>query len=354
MKTPFSFEITRIDNSGSLDYILKVARSAFFVAGTLSPISFFTSSLFPKVSQSSIYSQVFSHVSPLSHRRVFIHTTPGFPTYSTPLPLTMANRSECILRSMFDGFELLASQVPFNGGCVYFFPSMAFLKHFISVGIRAKRLQIHSPSSSSSSSSSSTFSTSFLESSGICKDKDVPIYIFGNRVCLCETQDAISTRKVLQKYEYLVKKSRRSNPTKKCSVNAPILFAVAGGKVSEGLDFSDNLARLVVIVSVPFSSMVSPLLAARSHILGKKLSQQWYIGDAMRKVNQAAGRAIRHSKDYASIVFVDERYSKEYLKSRLSDWLAMSSVISSRGYDQIAAVFKKFFGQYDADSYSPE
>jgi regulator of telomere elongation helicase 1 len=37
---------------------------------------------------------------------------------------------------------------------------------------------------------------------------------------------------------------------------------------------------------------------------------EWYMQDAIRAVNQAIGRVVRHKDDYGSIVFIDSRYSE--------------------------------------------
>lgn len=34
----------------------------------------------------------------------------------------------------------------------------------------------------------------------------------------------------------------------------------------------------------------------------------WYATEAMRAVNQAVGRVIRHRNDYGAIILADERY----------------------------------------------
>jgi regulator of telomere elongation helicase 1 len=37
--------------------------------------------------------------------------------------------------------------------------------------------------------------------------------------------------------------------------------------------------------------------------------EEWYVQSAMRAVNQAVGRVIRHKDDYGAIIFADQRFA---------------------------------------------
>jgi Rad3-related DNA helicase len=109
------------------------------------------------------------------------------------------------------------------------------------------------------------------------------------------------------------------------STGAASLFGVYRGKLSEGIDFVDEMARLVVCVGVPFQPVTSPFVAAQKNFSGQK----WYVADAVRTVNQALGRCIRHKDDYGAIVLLDERFalltsasgsSSESLAGMLPPW----------------------------------
>jgi chromosome transmission fidelity protein 1 len=100
------------------------------------------------------------------------------------------------------------------------------------------------------------------------------------------------------------------------------MLCVCGGKLSEGINFKDELGRLVVMVGLPFANPEEPELKARMRHLDaserlelnpkpgvKSRGRAYYEALCMRAVNQSVGRAIRHVADFAAIVFVDGRYA---------------------------------------------
>ncbi|KAF9764111.1 ATP-dependent DNA helicase chl1 [Nosema granulosis] len=95
---------------------------------------------------------------------------------------------------------------------------------------------------------------------------------------------------------------------------ASILFAVIGGTFSEGVNFSDDLCRLLIIIGIPYPN-IDTEINERIKLNG----YEWYTQTAMKKVNQTIGRAIRHSEDYATILLVDSRFQN--LRKYLSSWV---------------------------------
>ena len=85
-----------------------------------------------------------------------------------------------------------------------------------------------------------------------------------------------------------------------------ILFAVVGGKLSEGLNFSDELARAVIVVGLPFANKNSPELQERmryANEVEKKLGNKRHPGAkdpgselyenmCMSAVNQSIGETV--------------------------------------------------------------
>ncbi|OWK03953.1 hypothetical protein Celaphus_00013862 [Cervus elaphus hippelaphus] len=109
-----------------------------------------------------------------------------------------------------------------------------------------------------------------------------------------------------------------------------LLLSVVGGKMSEGINFSDDLGRCVVMVGMPYPNIMSPELQEKMAYLDQTLSRapgQARPGKVlvenlcMKAVNQSIGRAIRHQKDFASIVLLDQRYASLAIQAKLPAWI---------------------------------
>ena len=60
----------------------------------------------------------------------------------------------------------------------------------------------------------------------------------------------------------------------------------------------------------------------------------------MKAVNQSIGRSIRHSRDYASIVLVDQRYERASVRGKLPEWIGAQLQVCPRFGQAFAAVRK--------------
>jgi len=104
-----------------------------------------------------------------------------------------------------------------------------------------------------------------------------------------------------------------------------ILSAVMGGKLSEGINFQDDLGRAVIVVGMPFPNPNDPeyqqLVAYLSTTFGSDVANQYAEDVCMKTVNQTIGRVIRHAKDYASILLVDHRYQRNSVRTKLPLWI---------------------------------
>ncbi|XP_075760829.1 Fanconi anemia group J protein [Pelodiscus sinensis] len=109
-----------------------------------------------------------------------------------------------------------------------------------------------------------------------------------------------------------------------------LLIAVCRGKVSEGLDFSDDNARAVITIGIPFPNVKDLQVELKrkyndqySKTRGLLPGSQWYEIQAYRALNQALGRCIRHKKDWGALMLVDDRFRSNPNKyiTGLSKWI---------------------------------
>ncbi|KAE9347919.1 Regulator of telomere elongation helicase 1 [Phytophthora rubi] len=130
-----------------------------------------------------------------------------------------------------------------------------------------------------------------------------------------------------------------------------VFFAVCRGKVSEGIDFSNDKGRAVVITGLPFPPTKDPKIVLKKSILDEALvppgelkltGNAWYIQQASRAVNQAIGRVIRHRHDYGAIILLDERFALKQQQECLSKWL-QPYCHTCRGYGESHIGLTRFF-----------
>ena len=121
-------------------------------------------------------------------------------------------------------------------------------------------------------------------------------------------------------------------------VNGALFFGVCRGKMSEGIDFKDFMARAVICISIPFPQARCMRVALMRHrslevsLMREYMDemhkanataqdgQSWYDEQAYRALNQGIGRCIRHSRDYGAILLLEARFAKPNMCSRLSRW----------------------------------
>ncbi|KAK9456444.1 helicase C-terminal domain-containing protein [Dipodascopsis uninucleata] len=156
-----------------------------------------------------------------------------------------------------------------------------------------------------------------------------------------------------------------------------ILLGVVGGKMSEGINYSDRLARGILMVGLPFPNAKSADIVAKKNFIESKVfeetcetlnakqfsderlpsiseqcrysgkqfsanriqdiakkaavsaSNDYYENLCMRAVNQSIGRGIRHINDYAVIVFLDSRFNNPRIRKKLPKWIRNSICTST-------------------------
>jgi len=145
-----------------------------------------------------------------------------------------------------------------------------------------------------------------------------PSYFYLNK-CFSTWNDAGIIFKIGQYKKVYVDTAKDKNlvgEIKKNLTKNYIVFSVFRGSSSEGIDFSDDWARMVICVGVPFANTIDKRIKLKIDYLNsinknKKDfidGNEWYLIDAMIAVNQSLGRVIRHINDYGVLICIDERY----------------------------------------------
>ncbi|ODV66519.1 ATP-dependent RNA helicase CHL1 [Hyphopichia burtonii NRRL Y-1933] len=139
------------------------------------------------------------------------------------------------------------------------------------------------------------------------------------------------------------------------SNHGAILFSVVGGKMSEGINFSDDLARSVIMIGLPYpNAYLGEMIARKNFIKETTISrggtpteansnaQNFYENICMRAINQSVGRSIRHSKDYSTIYLIDSRFQQARIQNKLSAWVK-KRIINNKNLNEILDETNEFF-----------
>lgn len=293
-----------LEPSKPFESILEKARCVILAGGTMQPISEILDNLSSNIPREKI--EVFScnHVIPDKNLETFIVKDSRFE-------FTFEKRDNPkLIEDLFDFYYTLSQSVPRNGGIVGFFPSYQYLEFVMK---------------------------SWKKSAHFCK-------LNSNRAIFYESK---SDSDPFHDYSTHVAQGKSA-----------ILFAVVGGKLSEGINFQDNLCRAVVMTGLPFPNVFSgELLIKKNHIENKILNnggskqvankavKDFYENICMKAVNQSIGRAIRHANDYALIYLLDKRYGNANINSKLSHWVK-SRIKPQSSINDIMNSTKKFFFQH--------
>ncbi|XP_061494663.1 ATP-dependent DNA helicase DDX11 isoform X2 [Rhineura floridana] len=160
-----------------------------------------------------------------------------------------------------------------------------------------------------------------------------------------EPKRANQVEQVLAEYAKCIRRCGQAGG----ATTGALLFSVVGGKMSEGINFSNDLGRCVIMVGMPYPNIKSPELQEKMAYLDKTMPQN--AGQApsrslienlcMKAVNQSIGRAIRHQKDFASIVLLDHRYARPAIFNKLPQWIKSRTQIKA-AFGAAFAALRKF------------
>ncbi|KAF9890318.1 hypothetical protein FE257_005984 [Aspergillus nanangensis] len=158
--------------------------------------------------------------------------------------------------------------------------------------------------------------------------------IWNYKLILVETPDAQESSLALETYR-----------TACCNGRGAILFCVARGKVSEGIDFDHQYGRAVLCIGVPFQYTESRILKARLEFLREnyRIRENDFLSfDAMRHAAQCLGRVLRGKDDYGVMVLADRRFQKK--RNQLPKWISQAMLESETNLstDMAVATAKNF------------
>jgi regulator of telomere elongation helicase 1 len=129
-----------------------------------------------------------------------------------------------------------------------------------------------------------------------------------------------------------------------------IFMGVCRGKVSEGLDFADINGRAVIITGLPYPPFKDPKIILKKRYLDNRHKKNreylngddWYDSEAIRAINQAVGRVIRHKNDYGAIILLDTRFAQPKVKNTMSLWLRRH-ITDTKNFGEAIKNVKSFF-----------
>ncbi|KAF9874331.1 DNA repair helicase [Colletotrichum karsti] len=319
------------------------ARAVILAGGTMSPFDDYKSHLFPYLSESKLTTLSCGHVIPPSNLCVWTlagtRPTPNRDVSCT-FEFSFQRRSDKAMVSQL-GLAILNMCNVVPDGVVIFFPSYGYLDEVVAV----------------------------WETKNPGEPKSIWERLQERKQAFKETRGG-SSDEVLEAYSKAILGDGESKPGATSKNRGALLLSVVGGKMSEGINFSDRLGRLVVIVGLPYPNINSPEWKAKTEYIetatvqrltdpsadtkisreeavatAKQAARDFYENACMRAVNQSIGRAIRHQGDYAAIVLVDRRYGTDRIRKKLPGWIrgGMDGDSHEKGLPQLMGAMSGFF-----------
>ncbi|KAL4152190.1 hypothetical protein PRNP1_009124 [Phytophthora ramorum] len=293
--------------------IVRKARSVILAGGTMQPVSQMIDQLLSSVPKEDVDLFSCGHVIPPENLL-------GFSLTSGPsqkhLEFTYSRRGDMEALDELGRILLNLSRIV-PGGVVVFFPSYRF------------------------------------EENAVHRWKATNQYeqIQAKKTVFSEPKKSDELANVLMQYSAACSQSNRDG-------SGAMLLSVVGGKMSEGINFSDELARCVVMVGMPYPNARDAELVEKMAFLDKKhpgSGRQFYESLCMKAVNQSIGRSIRHRNDYSSILLVDHRYASPAVRSRLPEWIQkrVQPPSSAKSFGQVYSQLVQFYRAKESQDRRP-
>ncbi len=130
------------------------------------------------------------------------------------------------------------------------------------------------------------------------------------------------------------------------STEDSVLFAVQGGRFSEGEDFNEELMGAVVVVGLSLPPP-SPMLYAEYACLKRTGEPDSYLMlsrlPALRKAFQAAGRHVRRPGKRGLVFLLDERFNSEAVRELMPSWLGKDVVVGDFTSEDLRTFTREFW-----------
>ncbi len=128
-----------------------------------------------------------------------------------------------------------------------------------------------------------------------------------------------------------------------------VLFAVQGGRFSEGEDFKESSMGAVIVVGLSLPPP-SPILYTEYSAMRRIGEQESYLMlsllPAARKAFQAAGRHIRRPGKKGLVVLLDSRFDQASVKQLMPSWLGDDLVSGDFGPEGLGAITREFWSDH--------
>ncbi|KAL4973236.1 helicase C-terminal domain-containing protein [Aspergillus desertorum] len=303
-KTPGDIQLDYmlLDPTNHFREIVEDARAVILAGGTMSPMSDYMNHLFSYVPRDRLSTFSYGHVIPSEN--LTAHSL-GRGVMGCEFDFTYEGRdAEKMILDLGQTIAQLCHAMP--DGVVAFFPSYEYLSRVLNIW----------KSAVAGENKQTLYKTI---------EKEKPI-LHESREMETTTEDLLNC------YANTIENGKGA-----------LLLSVVGGKLSEGINFSDRLGRGVLIIGLPFPNIRSPVWQAKIQYIEQKTYQNagsgseesrrssakaagrdFYENACMRAVNQCIGRAIRHQNDYAAIVLIDKRYGRSSIQAKLPGWIKQS------------------------------
>ncbi len=133
------------------------------------------------------------------------------------------------------------------------------------------------------------------------------------------------------------------------TANDSVLFAVQGGRFSEGEDFDGGAMGSIVVVGLALPPP-SPMMYAEYACLKRAGEQDSYLMlsrlPALRRAFQAAGRHVRSPGKRGLVFFLDERFGTAAAMELMPSWLSRDLVVGDMSPDSIESFSREFWSTH--------